>query len=187
MWPWRVASVLMVGAVTLYLFSVAGIVTIKVFGIRELIMLALNAGAFVYEYVIDSRWKRDWKLSEGSEVPHAGAVSDRGRLFYIFGMCQMYAVEAGLIAAVYWTLFSLESLSALLFGWAVAHGLLKSARQLTPIPDTDQTDAKKMAEFGLEPLATEAEMTRTGIIAIGAGVLLTLVLCLRLLYLSLHK
>ena len=115
MWPWRVASVLMVGAVTLYLFSVAGIVTIKVFGTRELIMLVLNAGAFVYEYVIDSRWKRDWKLSEGSEVPHAGAVSDRGILFYFFGMCQMYAVEAGLIAAVYWKHSSVSNPSLLCY------------------------------------------------------------------------
>ncbi len=185
-WPWQVALTLMVGAMLLYSFGVAGIRAAGVSWKPELIAVLLSLGAFIYEHLIDSRWKREWNVSTCSAGPHAGTASDRGKLFYVLGMCQMYVVAAGLIANVYWSLFSLESFSALLFGWAVAHSLLKCARQLAPIADRDQTDAKKMAQFGLEPLATDAEMTRTGIIAIGAGVLLTPLLCLRFLYLSLH-
>jgi hypothetical protein len=81
----------------------------------------------------------------------------------------------------------MECFFTLLFGLAVAHGLFYGARRLAPIPDSVQTDAKKMAEFGLRPMATEAEMTRTGIIAIGAGILITVVICLQYLYYSLKK
>ena len=75
----------------------------------------------------------------------------------------------------------------LLFGMAVAHGLFKTSRRLAPIPDQILPDAKQVVELGLEPMATEKEATRAGIIAIGFGVLLTIFLCLKLLYEITHS
>lgn len=186
-WPWQVASILMFGAMTVYGFGLAGIVPVRVSGTPEHIAVALSLAAFVYEYVIDSHWKREWRSSNCSSSAVPKAVSERGRLFYVLGISQLYVVVVGLVTAIYSSIVNFECITALLFGMAVAHGLLKGARRLAPIPDSVQTDAKKMAELGLKPMATEAEMTRTGVIAIGAGVFLTLVLCLRYLYDSIHK
>lgn len=177
----------MFGAMILYGFALAGIVPVGVSGTPEHITVALCLGAFVYEYVIDSQWKREWRLSNCPPSPDTKAVSERGRLFYILGISQLYVVVVGLVTAIYWSIVNFECFTALLFGLAVAHGLLKGARRLAPIPDSVQTDAKEMAKLGLKPMATESEMTRTGIIAIGAFVLITLAICLRYLYDSIHR
>jgi hypothetical protein len=177
----------MFGVAALYGVCLVGMIPIRVLGIPEHITVALSLGVFVYEYVIDSHWKREWASCHGPSGPDPRTTSERGKLFYTLGLIQLYVLVVGLITAIYWSIINFECFTVLLFGMAVAYGLFRGARRLAPIPDSVQTDAKKMAEFGLEPMATEAEMTRTGIIAIGAGVLFTLAICLRYLYDSIHR
>jgi len=181
-WPWYVALILMSLAVFFYSLSVAGVMPVKRLPLAEHVSVGLFLAVFIYEFTLDLRWKRTWALCGEPLIMVMRGMSQRGRLFYILGFLQLYGLVIGIAAAVYWSLFSVECSVTLLFGVSVVHGLFASARRLSPIPDEIQTDRKKMNEFGLEPLATDKDMTRTAVIAIGLGVLLTVFLCFKLLF-----
>ena len=187
-WPWRVGLIMLACAVMLYCSSLAGTVhAVRIPAFAEHLMVALCIAVFAYEFVVDVQWKRTWTVSHGPSSPDPMATSQRSRLFYTLGLVQLYVVILGLASAIWWSLFSLECFITLVFAMAVAHGLFKSGRRLASLPDEIQTDATKMAALGLEPMAMEKDMTRAGVIAICFGVLLTVFLCLKLLYEIAHN
>ena len=54
--------------------------------------------------------------------------------------------------------------------------MLFTSQKLAPIPDKDQANKENMDKLGLPHRASDAEITRTAIIVLGAGVIVVLIL-----------
>ena len=170
-WPWRIAALLLVCEVISYGLSLFSVIPRPTTAVAHWTVFATVA-VLVYEFVIDSRWKRAWASNADQTRP-----SERSRFFYSLALLQLYCIVIGLGAAIYWAIFSVECFSTLLLGMAVAHGCLKGARQLAPIADRDQTDPDKMAKLGLKPMPTDDQVSFAGIVFVGAALVLFMLLC----------
>jgi hypothetical protein len=134
------------------------------------------------QFVLQANWQRQWDQNRDSAGARSAMPSEGSRFYYILGLIQLFCALIYLDIATFGFLSDGETLATLIFGIAVAHGLLRAARRLAPIPDEIQHDARKMADLGLPHQATSEEMTRIAITVMGLGVAFTVVLCLYISY-----
>jgi hypothetical protein len=180
-WPWRCLAIFWLLGVLLYGRDLIGV---RGHRIATLVACVL-AFEFLFigvQFVLHAKWKREWEKNRDPSDARSVMPSEGAQFYYVLGLIQLCCALIYLNIATFGFLFDGESFATMTFGIAVAHGFLKAARRLAPIPDEIQHDTRKMADLGLEPRATPDEMTRVAITVMGLGVLLTIVLCLYITY-----
>lgn len=172
-WPWYLIAVLSGSGSVLYVRLLSGENRPAVGTLRELI---LGGALFMIatQIPVHLNWRRKWILSHGNpQSPSKGAS-----FYYVAGLIQLFAILIFLNLQIRFRMVDAESLSILLFGISVALSMLFTSQKLAPVSDEDQRNKEKMDRLGLPHRASDAEMTRTALIVLGAGVIAVLILAI---------
>jgi hypothetical protein len=180
-WPWHCLAICWLIVFLLYCRALIGVSGHRI-GTLGACILAFELLFIGLQFVLQASWQREWDQMGDSTGARSAMQSEGSRFYYRLGLAQLFCSLIYLDISTFGFLFDLEMFATLVFGIAVAHGLLRSARRLAPIPDEIQRDARKMADLGLPHQATPEEMTRIAIIVMGPGVAFTVVLCLYITY-----
>ncbi len=130
------------------------------------------------------RWKYGCSRGRALHVSPEPIPAGRGRFYYLLGILELACILIYFNLATLWRLFDIGTFSAMIFGVALAHGLLKTSRTLATIPDVMGDVSSKSHDSASSYQASDEEMTRIGIAVIGAAVVFTLMLCLYLTSIS---
>jgi hypothetical protein len=180
-WPWRCLTILWLAGVGLYVRALLGVRGHRA-GLLVACLLAAELLFVGFQLVLQTKWEEHWDQLLSSHRVAWAAPSERARSYYTLGLFCLYLMMVGFGVATYWFLFDPEALSSMICTTMIAHGFIVTARKLALVPDEIQHDARKMSALGLPRQATEKEMTGTAIRVMGWAVILTLALCVNLIY-----
>jgi hypothetical protein len=180
-WPWRGLTILWLAGVVLYVRALIGIRGYRV-GVIAACLLAAELLYLGYQLLQQANWEQERDRIISSPGASPASPSEGSQFYYVLGLSALYLVMVGFDLIAFWHLFDVDVLDNLICITFLGHGFILTARRLAPIPDEIQHDARKMAELELPRQATEKEMTGTAIRVMGWAVILTLALCVNLIY-----
>ena len=180
-WPWHCLTILWLAGVVLFVRALVGVRGHRA-GALAACLLAVELLFIGFQLVLQSKWEEHWDQLLSSQRITLAAPSERARFYYSLGLFSLYLMMVGFGVATYWFLFDPEALSSMICTTMLAHGFIVTARKLALVPDEIQHDAQKMAALGLPRQATEKEVTGGAIRVMGWVVILTLAMCVNLIY-----